>query len=590
MDLSPLRKFEVLGPGRRGAAAGDDHARRAAALGRPGHLHGRVQRGRRDDRRRHGVPPGPGQLPVRRRRRLRRRLAEGAGRAARAARLGQALDRPAAQRRRPGAGEPRDPARGRLDPARAGARSTTWGGSASSWAACGAPDGIPIVVSRTGYTGELGYEVWCHPDDAAAVWDAIWEAGEPRGLAPFGLDALDMRSDRGGADRRRQRVRPAGRPVRGGDRLRGRPAGGRGLRRARRARGAQGPPAADARRARGRGQRDGRARRPRVRRAPGDRRRDLGHPFAGAEGDDRARARGGRVRRARDRASRSASSTASRSGSRPPSSGSRSTTRTRPARGPRRGDRRRRRAARTLHRRAGRVVLARRLPDRRGGPDRPPRARTPPRALPAAVRGRVRDRDPARRGELGQGPRSRGPHAAALQRVEVGHGDRGAGALGADRAARGAADGVRGRSDPAGQRAVEAAGDQGDRVPPGRLVRGLPRPARDGDVLDVAARDGRRRGADRLRPRLEPLGRLAALAGAVPRARGLAGRRSGRAARRRVRARDRPGRGQGRRRRVPPQRDVARLGAEPRAARSPGWGSCRTCCPRTRASTRRTST
>jgi len=56
----------------------------------------------------------------------------------------------------------------------------------------GAPDGIPIVVSRTGYTGELGYEVWCHPGDAEAVWDAIWAAGEPRGLAPFGLDALDM--------------------------------------------------------------------------------------------------------------------------------------------------------------------------------------------------------------------------------------------------------------------------------------------------------------------------------------------------------------------------------------------------------------
>jgi aminomethyltransferase len=53
-------------------------------------------------------------------------------------------------------------------------------------------DGIPIVVSRTGYTGELGYEVWCHPEDAGAVWDTIWEAGEPRGLAPFGMDALDI--------------------------------------------------------------------------------------------------------------------------------------------------------------------------------------------------------------------------------------------------------------------------------------------------------------------------------------------------------------------------------------------------------------
>ncbi len=53
-------------------------------------------------------------------------------------------------------------------------------------------DGIPIVVSRTGYTGELGYEVWCHPKHAPEVWDAIWKVGEPRGLLPMGLEALDM--------------------------------------------------------------------------------------------------------------------------------------------------------------------------------------------------------------------------------------------------------------------------------------------------------------------------------------------------------------------------------------------------------------
>jgi len=53
-------------------------------------------------------------------------------------------------------------------------------------------DGIPLVVSRTGYTGELGYEVFCHPDDSAAVWDAIMAAGQPHGLTPLGLDALDM--------------------------------------------------------------------------------------------------------------------------------------------------------------------------------------------------------------------------------------------------------------------------------------------------------------------------------------------------------------------------------------------------------------
>jgi aminomethyltransferase len=50
----------------------------------------------------------------------------------------------------------------------------------------------PVVVSRTGYTGELGYEVWCHPRDGAAVWDAIWAAGEPLGLTPMGLAGLDM--------------------------------------------------------------------------------------------------------------------------------------------------------------------------------------------------------------------------------------------------------------------------------------------------------------------------------------------------------------------------------------------------------------
>ncbi|HWQ25088.1 MAG TPA: DUF1989 domain-containing protein [Gaiellaceae bacterium] len=56
----------------------------------------------------------------------------------------------------------------------------------------GTYDGIPIVVSRTGYTGELGYEVWCHPSDGPAVWDAIWAAGEEHGLTPLGLDALDI--------------------------------------------------------------------------------------------------------------------------------------------------------------------------------------------------------------------------------------------------------------------------------------------------------------------------------------------------------------------------------------------------------------
>ena len=53
-------------------------------------------------------------------------------------------------------------------------------------------DGIPIIVSRTGYTGELGYEIWCHPSDGPAVWDAIYAAAEPYGIKPLGLAALDL--------------------------------------------------------------------------------------------------------------------------------------------------------------------------------------------------------------------------------------------------------------------------------------------------------------------------------------------------------------------------------------------------------------
>ncbi|OLS64437.1 DUF1989 domain-containing protein [Pseudomonas putida] len=53
-------------------------------------------------------------------------------------------------------------------------------------------NGPPLMVSRTGYTGELGYEIWCHPRDAMAVWTRLWELGDPLGLVPLGLDALDM--------------------------------------------------------------------------------------------------------------------------------------------------------------------------------------------------------------------------------------------------------------------------------------------------------------------------------------------------------------------------------------------------------------
>lgn len=52
--------------------------------------------------------------------------------------------------------------------------------------------GVGVTVSRTGYTGDLGYEVWVPADDAVRVWDAVWEAGRGHGVIPFGQIALLM--------------------------------------------------------------------------------------------------------------------------------------------------------------------------------------------------------------------------------------------------------------------------------------------------------------------------------------------------------------------------------------------------------------
>jgi aminomethyltransferase len=52
--------------------------------------------------------------------------------------------------------------------------------------------GLPVEVSRTGYTGDLGYEIWVEPDLALQVWDSIFEAGEAYRIMPFGDFALEM--------------------------------------------------------------------------------------------------------------------------------------------------------------------------------------------------------------------------------------------------------------------------------------------------------------------------------------------------------------------------------------------------------------
>jgi glycine cleavage system T protein (aminomethyltransferase) len=52
--------------------------------------------------------------------------------------------------------------------------------------------GIPVQVSRTGYTGDLGYEIWVSAEHALALWDALIEAGTPYGIVPAGMLALDV--------------------------------------------------------------------------------------------------------------------------------------------------------------------------------------------------------------------------------------------------------------------------------------------------------------------------------------------------------------------------------------------------------------
>jgi aminomethyltransferase len=51
---------------------------------------------------------------------------------------------------------------------------------------------VPVTISRTGYTGDLGYEIWVDAARALEVWDALIEAGTPRGLAPSGVWGMDV--------------------------------------------------------------------------------------------------------------------------------------------------------------------------------------------------------------------------------------------------------------------------------------------------------------------------------------------------------------------------------------------------------------
>jgi aminomethyltransferase len=58
--------------------------------------------------------------------------------------------------------------------------------------AAGSVRGVPVEISRTGYTGDLGYEVWVDAAAAIEVWDAVMAAGQAMDIKPTGILALDV--------------------------------------------------------------------------------------------------------------------------------------------------------------------------------------------------------------------------------------------------------------------------------------------------------------------------------------------------------------------------------------------------------------
>jgi aminomethyltransferase len=74
----------------------------------------------------------------------------------------------------------------------AAATDSDWSDVAFYHRRSGRLDGIAIDFSRTGYTGDLGYELWVNAEQAAKVWDRLMSAGRPYGIRAAGMLALDM--------------------------------------------------------------------------------------------------------------------------------------------------------------------------------------------------------------------------------------------------------------------------------------------------------------------------------------------------------------------------------------------------------------
>jgi aminomethyltransferase len=69
---------------------------------------------------------------------------------------------------------------------------TSWGDLGYFGRRAAAVGGIPVDVSRTGYTGDLGYEVWVESSRALELWDALARVGSAYGTRPAGMLALDV--------------------------------------------------------------------------------------------------------------------------------------------------------------------------------------------------------------------------------------------------------------------------------------------------------------------------------------------------------------------------------------------------------------
>ena len=195
IDVSPLFKYLVTGRRRGAVRRPADHARRVEDGDRPGVLHALVRRARPGHRRWDGGAAGGADVPLDRRRSEpalvspeRRRaststiedvseeVAALALQGPTSARLLRAVCR---RRHRPAEVLPRD--------------------------AAGRSPASAVDISRTGYTGDLGYEIWIPARHAVRVWDALMAAGKPFDIKPAGMLALDVARVEAGLllDRRR---------------------------------------------------------------------------------------------------------------------------------------------------------------------------------------------------------------------------------------------------------------------------------------------------------------------------------------------------------------------------------------------------